>query len=110
MFLHPFDGEHKWCTNRALNSITFEDCEIRGLSLPGVLCADPKEPLDFRMKNVKLTAREPGAEFPLFEATSCKYIEFDNVTVEGFKEAYAVTDKPDAIKIIGGTNIKIQTK
>ena len=110
MFLHPFDGKHKWCTNRALNSITFEDCEIRGLSLPGVLCADPNEPLDFRMKNVKLTAREQGADFPLFEATSCKYIEFDNVTVEGFGEPYAVTDNPDAIKIIGGTNIKIQTK
>ena len=33
LFLHPFDK--KWCSNRGLNSIVFEDCEILGLSLPG---------------------------------------------------------------------------
>jgi len=107
IFLHPFDGEHKWCCNRALNSITFEDCEILGLSLPGVLCADQNEPLDFRLKNVKITAREADADFPLFEAKYCKYIEFDNVTVEGFKNPAVVSDKTDIINIKGGTNIDI---
>lgn len=107
IFLHPFDGEHKWCCNRALNSITFEDCEISGLSLPGVLCADPAEPLDFRLKNVKITAREADAEFPIFEAKNCKYIEFDNVTAEGFKNPAVVSDKTDIINIKGGTNIDI---
>lgn len=107
IFLHPFDGEHRWCCNRALNSITFEDCELTGLSLPGVLCADANEPLDFRLKNVKLTAREDGADFPLFEAKNCKYIEFDNVTVEGFSDPYIITDNADKVKIIGGTNVRI---
>ena len=107
IFLHPFDGEHRWCCNRALNSITFEDCEILGLSLPGVLCSDPNEPLDFRLKNVKITAREEGAEFPLFDAKNCKYIEFDNVTVEGFKAPIITADKSEIINIIGGTKINI---
>jgi len=75
LFLHPFDGEHKWCCNRALNSITFEDCEINGLSLPGVLCSDVDEPLDFRLKNVKITAREENADFPIFKATVCATID-----------------------------------
>ena len=110
IFLHPFDGEHIWCCNRALNSITYEDCEILGLSLPGVLCSDHNEPLDFRLKNVKITARQEGAEFPLFEATNCKYIEFDNVTIEGFKKPAIVTDNPDVIKIIDGTEIEIIKK
>ncbi|MBR2431397.1 MAG: hypothetical protein IKB23_00590, partial [Clostridia bacterium] len=96
-----------WCCNRALNSITFEDCELTGLSLPGVLCADANEPLDFRLKNVKLTAREDGADFPLFEAKNCKYIEFDNVTVEGFSDPHIITDNADKVKMIGGTNIRI---
>lgn len=108
IFLHPFDGEHRWCCNRALNSITYEDCEITGLSLPGVLCADPNEPLDFRLKNVKITAREEGADFPIFNATSCKYIEFDNVKIEGFKDPYVMTDAPDRIKIIGGTPLTVR--
>lgn len=108
IFLHPFDGEHRWCCNRALNSITYEDCEINGLSLPGVLCADPGEPLDFRLKNVKITAREDGADFPIFSATSCKYIEFDNVEIKGFKEPFVLTDAPDRIKIIGGTPLTVK--
>lgn len=107
IFLHPFDGEHIWCCNRALNTITFEDCEILGLSLPGVLCADPNEPLDFRLKNVKITAREADAEFPLFKAKYCKYIEFDNVKIEGFKAPAVISDKSDIINIKGGTGINI---
>ena len=108
IMLHPYDGEHIWCCNRPLNSITFEDCELNGLSLPAVLCSDVCEPLDFRLKNVKITAREEGADFPLFKATNCKYIEFDNVTIEGFKQACVVTDKPDAIRIVGGSAIEIK--
>lgn len=108
IFLHPYDGEHIWCCNRPLNSITYEDCEIRGISLPAVLCSDPAEPLDFRLKNVKITASEEGADFPLLQATNCKYIEFDNVTIEGFSEPCIVTDKPEAVRIVGGSNIKIK--
>ena len=108
IFLQPWG--HIWCCNRALNSITFEDCELNGLSLPGVLCSDPNEPLEFKLKNVKLTAREDGADFPIFNATDCKYIEFDNVTVDGFKEPYIVTDNKENVKIIGGTEIKINVK
>ena len=110
IFLHPFDGEHIWCCNRALNSITYENCEFTGLSLPGVLCSDINEPLEFKLKNVKLTAREEGADFPIFNATNCKYIEFDNVIVDGFKEPYIVTDNKENVKIIGGTEIKINVK
>jgi len=108
IFLHPFDGEHKWCCNRALNSITFEDCEITGLSLPGVLCSDPDEPLDFRLKNVKITARDEGADFPILEAKNCKYIEFDNVTVEGFENPTVLTDAPEKVSVIGGSAVNIK--
>ncbi len=110
IFLHPFDGEHIWCCNRALNSVTFEDSEINGLSLPGVLCADPDEPLDFRLKNVKITAREENADFPIFEAKNCKYIEFDNVVIEGFNSPYILTDNADNIRICNGTKVNINVK
>lgn len=108
IFLHPFDGEHIWCCNRALNSITFEDCEITGLSLPGVLCSDPDEPLEFKLKNVKLTAKDEGADFPIFEARNCKYIEFDNVTVEGFANPFVILDDESVMNIKGGTLIEIK--
>jgi len=105
IFLHPF--EKRWCSNRGLNSIVFENCEILGLSLPGDLTADPNEPIDYRLKNVKISAREDGAEFPILEASNCKYIEFDNVTIEGFKDPHILTDHADKIKITNSTNVKI---
>ena len=63
--------------------------------------------LNFRLKNVKLTAREENAEFPILEASNCKYIEFDNVTIEGFRDPHIVTDNPDSVKIVNGTGVKI---
>lgn len=105
IFLHPY-GE-KWCCNRPLSTIVYENCELFGLSLPGILHSNNKESLDFRMKNVKLTAREKDADFPILESKNCKYIEFDNVTIEGFIEPHIVTDNPNSVKIINGTEIKI---
>lgn len=106
-FDHSFDGAHRWCCNRPLSSITYENCEILGLTQPAVLCSDTEERLEFRMKNVKLTAREEGADFPLFNAKNCKCIEFDNVTVEGFRRSHVVTDNPDCIKLVNSTAIEI---
>ena len=107
IILHPFDGKHKWCDNRGLNSLSFVDCEILGLSKKGVIHADENEPLDLRFKNVKISARETGADFPIFDAKRCKYIEFDNVTVEGFKDPRIVTDRADRVNIINGTGIRV---
>lgn len=107
IILHPFDGKHIWCSVRGLDSLSYVDCEILGLSKNGILHADEKHPLDLRFKNVKITSREPGAEFPIFDAKRCKYIEFDNVTVEGFADPKVVTDRADVIKIINGTDVKI---
>lgn len=105
IFFHRYGT--KWCCNRPLSSIAYENCEILGLELPGVLCSNAEEPLDFRLKNVKLTAREEDADFPILNASNCKYIEFDNVTIEGFRDPHIVTDKPDAVKIANGTAVKI---
>ncbi len=110
LFLHPYDGEHIWCCNRALNSFIFENCEITGLSLPGVLCADPDEPLDFRMKNVIISARKEDADFPIFEASGCKYIEFDNVIVKGFKSPHIISDNKDNIKFVNSTNVRVESR
>lgn len=110
LFLHPFDGEHIWCCNRALNSIVFENCEITGLTLPAILCSDPDEPLDFRLKNVKITSKALGADFPILEAKGCKYIELDNVFTEGFDKPYILSDNKENVKLKGLTDIEICCK
>ena len=110
IFLHMFDGEHIWCTNRALNSIVFENCSIKDIRDVGVLCADKDEPLDFRLKNVRLTASEDGVDLPILEAKNCKYIEFDNVIVEGYKNPHIISDSKDIVNIKSGTPIDVVEK
>ena len=73
-----------------------------------MLTSDFADPLDFRLKNVKITAREKGADFPIFEAKNCKYIEFDNVTIEGFANPYVISDNKDIINIKGGTAVQVK--
>ncbi|MBQ2719496.1 MAG: right-handed parallel beta-helix repeat-containing protein [Clostridia bacterium] len=107
LFLHPFSTDSRWCCNRPLSSITFENCEITGLSLPGDLSSVAEEPLSFRLKNVRLTAGSEGAEFPLLSAKSCREILFENVTVEGFADAHLITDTPAAVTVVGGTPIRV---
>ena len=107
LFLHIFDGEHVWCSNRALGSITFENCSFTGLTEAGVLCSDKDEPLDFRLKNVRITSGREDADFPIFEAKACKYIELENVSVEGFKDPHIVSDRASVVKIKGNTSIEV---
>ena len=45
LFPHPYGTI--WCCNRPLSEITYEDCEILGLELPGVLRSDSEEPSEF---------------------------------------------------------------
>lgn len=107
ILLHPYDGEHLWCCNRPLTSLTYEDCEILGLSRPAVLCSDTEEPLSFKMKNCRISKREGAEEFALMNATNCKLIELENVTAEGFDELYVNVDRPECVKQTGGTEIKL---
>ncbi len=106
ILLHPYDGEHRWCCNRPLSSVTFENCEFKGLSLPAVLCSDTEEPLTVKLINCLLTKREGVADFAIMEAKNCKAIELENVKVEGFKEPHIITDASSKVKLLGETNIR----
>jgi hypothetical protein len=108
VLLHPYDGEHRWCCNRPLSDITFEDCQLKGLSLPAVLCSDTAEPLSVRLKNCLLTKREGIEDFAIFEAKSCKLIELDGVKIEGFDEPYMTSDRADNIVQRNGDIIKVK--
>lgn len=84
LFRLEFDGQHKWCCNRSLESITFENCEFLNLDAEGILHGDEKEPVTFRLKNCRITQREGAADFPLLICTNFALVEFENVTFEGF--------------------------
>ena len=88
LFRLEFDGEHKWCCNRSLSSITFENCEFLNLDKEGVLHGDANERVSYTLKNCKITKKEETEDFPLLICTNFDKVEMDGVTVEGFDKPY----------------------
>jgi len=81
-----FDGEHKWCCNRSLKSITFEDCSFVGLGKTATLHGDAEEPVILRMKNCTISPREEAKGLEILMACNFERIEWENVQVEGYTE------------------------
>ena len=88
LFRLEFDGEHKWCCNRSLSSITFENCEFLNLDKEGVLHGDANERVSYTLKNCRITKKEETEDFPLLICTNFDKVEMDGVTVEGFDKPY----------------------
>ena len=108
LFRLEFDGQHKWCCNRSLSDILFENCEFLNLSAEGILHGDEKEPVTFRLKNCRIT-QKPGVEsFPLLRCTNFALIDFENVTLEGFDAPYFLCHTPGEIRLTGTTPMEIR--
>ena len=88
LFRLEFDGEHKWCCNRSLSSIAFENCEFLNLDKEGVLHGDAKEKVSYSLKNCRITKKGDVEDFPLLICTNFDKVSFENVTVEGFEKPF----------------------
>ncbi|MBR3942610.1 MAG: hypothetical protein IKJ55_04565 [Clostridia bacterium] len=86
LFRLNFDGTHVWCKNRSLSGITFENCKITNVCKPIHIYGDEKEPLDFTLKNVSVSAKEGFEDIHTIDAVNFKKIELQNVTFEGFND------------------------
>ena len=106
-FLLEFDGEHRWCCNRSLASITFENCTISGVSKPLLIHGDTNEPIDFVMKNTTISVREGFEEVAFMEATGYSGITFQNVSVTGYKNPTMVLHTQGKITLENTTQLEI---
>ncbi len=89
-FMHyNFSGAEYWQSIMPLHDITFENVTAENTKLPLNLCGDDIMKVRLTMKNVKLTFREPIAEF--IRAANYEKIELSGVEVE-----------PNVVKSYGG--------
>ena len=88
LFRLEFDGEHKWCCNRSLSSITFENCEFLNLDKEGVLHGDENEKVSYTLKNCRITKKEDAENFPLLICTNFEKVTLENIQLEGFAQPY----------------------
>ena len=100
LFILQFDGKHKWCCNRSLSSITFENCRATGVCEPIQIYGDAEEPLSFTLKNVEITVREGFESVSVIDATNFEKITMENVSMNGY-------DSPKIICRTDG-NVEVQ--
>ena len=107
-FLLEFDGEHQWCCNRSLASITFKDCTITGVKFPMCIHGDDKEPVDFRMENVTISAREGFEDVAVLNATNFSSITFNGVTLDGYRDPAMVLHTDVKVDMVQTTPVHIE--
>ena len=83
---------HKWCCNRSLNDITFENCVFDGVCSPMQLNCPEEEPLTLRMKNCTVTAREGYEQIALVTGRHIRQIELDEVKLLRFVDPKIVCE------------------
>ena len=86
LFSLEFDGQHKWCCNRSLSSIRFENCTVEGVKQPAYIWGDPAEPLRFELETVKLSARAGFGSEPVLDARHYSTISLNGVKLEGYDD------------------------
>lgn len=79
-----FTGRHRWCCNRSLRHILFENCTISDLIHTGMLWGDAAEKVTCHFKNVKISCREGHGNVPMLAAGNFEKIIFENCAIEGY--------------------------
>ncbi len=103
-----YTGRNRWCVNRSLESITFEDCTIKGLTRAGMLWGDEKEKVTCRFKNVKISCEEGSEKAILLAAGNFEKIVFEDCTIEGFENPTILAGTEGKIEVIRTTPVTIQ--
>lgn len=75
---------HKWCCNRSLADITFENCTIEGVRIPIQIQAPAEEPFALRMKDCAVSPREGFENIPFMEGQNVSRVQLNHVTMNGF--------------------------
>ena len=102
-----FTGLHRWCCNRSLRSITFEDCSFAGLTISGMLWGDGGEKVTCVFKNCKISAKPGKGIKPLLVAGNFDKLTFEDCTVEGYEDPTILVGTDDPVEIINSTPIKV---
>ncbi len=103
-----FDGLHRWCCNRSLRSITFENCSVGDIIRAGMMWGDEKEKVTCIFRNVKISCRKGHEKEPLFVAGNFEKIVFEDCTIEGYENPHILAATDDVVEVIRSTPIQVK--
>ena len=104
-----FDGLHRWCCNRPLREISYENCTVEGLCQTGMVWSHEKERITCRFKNMRISCREGCEQLPLLVAGNFDRLIFEDCVIEGYAEPTVLvgTDGGE-VEIIRSTPITVK--
>ena len=103
-----FDGLHRWCCNRSLRDITFENCEIREIVRAGKLWGDENEKVTCRFKNVRISAAAGFEDEPLLVAGNFDKIIFEDCVIEGYTDPTILAGTDGAVEVVRSTPVTVR--
>ena len=107
-FLHfDFTGTHTWQKNKPLTSVTFENIEAKGISMPFNAYGDPEKPLTLILKNCGIafsTETDCAIRGGNFELVSVEESVFENVKGSLIK-CYGEPGKTEVKNVLGVESI-----
>jgi len=103
-----YTGRNRWCCNRSLQSITFEDCTIAGLTRAGMLWSSEEEKVTCRFKNVKIICEKGYEKEVLLAAGNFEKITFEDTTIEGYENPTILAGTDGIIEVIRSTPITVK--
>lgn len=88
---------HKWCCNRSLADITFQNCVIENISKPNEIFCPQEEPLTLRMIDCVVTPMEGCEDMPFIEGENIKSIRLTRTRLPGFTDPRILCTPPVSI-------------
>lgn len=107
LFMLQFDGQHKWCCNRSLTSITYEDCRGIGVCEPILIHGDADEPISFTLKHVTVEARPGSEKKAVIDATHFEKIVLDHAVFENYDRPTVICRTQGAVERQEGTPVEL---
>ena len=91
-----FTGMHRWCRQRALKEITFQNCYIGDLYCTGMLWGDGEDKVICRFQNVTFACREGMGHIPMLAVGNFEKLLFEDCTFEGYEKPILLVGTEDA--------------
>ena len=100
---------HKWCCNRSLSDITFENCLFEDVSMIGFASSSEKEnPLTLRLKGSTVVARQGSEEIAFAEMQDCSELILENVILENFDDPRVICPKDCRVTTIQTSPLRVE--
>ena len=105
-----FTGLNRWCRQRALKEITFENCYFGDLYYTGMLWGDKDDKVICRFKNTTFACREGMGEIPMMAVGNFEKILFEDCTFEGYEKPILLvgTDDVENVELVRTAEIELK--